>query len=838
MSQARPRMSCTPFVIVWTLATLVLLPILALRPTPAAAQPPSSYDLRDVDGVNYVTSVKNQQGGTCWTFGAMSAMEGNLLMTGVWEANDEEGEPNLAEYHLDWWNGFNEHNNDDIDPPGGSGLEVHMGGDYRVTTAYLGRGEGAVRNIDGQSFDTPPARWQADYHYYYPRDVEWYTAGPDLERLDLIKQKIIDEGVMGTCMCYDGEFMSGYNHYQPPSNPLDPNHAISIVGWDDSHATQAPDPGAWLCKNSWGSDWGLSGYFWISYYDKHCCQQPEMGAISFQDVEPMRYDHVYRHDYHGWRDTMTDCAQAFNAFAAAGSELIESVSFFTNADNVTFTVIIYRQFEGGELQDELSVQTGFIEYSGLHTIDLDTPVALDTGEDFFVYLELSDGGQPYDRTSDVPVLLGASYRTIVESSAAAGESFYWNGGGWTDLQNYADEPWTGTANFCIKALSIDTGLRVTPLEGMRSEGPVGGPFTPASGNYEFSYQGPGSIDYEVALTAAAPWLELSGATAGELSGGESAEVTLTITEEAAALAAGAYFCDVSFTNVTDGAGDTTRRVVLCVGDMEQHFVWTLDADPGWTTEADWAFGEPLGQGGDYGFPDPTSGHTGVNVYGYNLAGDYPNNLPERHLTTTAIDCSDLYSLELRFWRWLGVEQPIYDHAYVRVSNNGTDWATVWANPVEITDSAWTEVSYDLSAVADGQATVYVRWTMGSTDSGWTYCGWNIDDIEIWALAAAASTGVGDDLPAAVAITGVWPNPFNPRTNIAFTVPAAAHVRLAVYDLRGRRVDVLVDEVRGAGSYAVVWQGRSSDGGPLSSGVYFARLEVGGEVRTSKLVLVR
>jgi len=128
--------------------------------------------------------------------------------------------------------------------------------------------------------------------------------------------------------------------------------------------------------------------------------------------------------------------------------------------------------------------------------------------------------------------------------------------------------------------------------------------------------------------------------------------------------------------------------------------------------------------------------------------------------------------------------------------------------------------------------------MGSTDSGWTYCGWNIDDIEIWALAAAASSGVGDDLPAAVAITGVWPNPFNPRTNIAFTVPATAHVRLAVYDLRGRRVDVLVDEVRGAGSYAVVWQGRSSDGGPLSSGVYFARLEVGGEVRTSKLVLVR
>jgi len=714
---------------------IILTLVFALLLFGISADPPPTFDLRDVDGENYVTSVKSQSGGTCWTFGAMGAMEGNLLMTENWSNAGESGEPNLAEYHLDWWNGFNQHNNDDTDPPTGGGLVVHQGGDYRVTSAYLSRGEGAVRNIDGQSYSTPPDRTGSSYHYYYPRDIEWFVAETDLSNIDTIKNKIMEEGVLGTCMCYDASFINGqYEHYQPPSSTLEPNHAIAIIGWDDSRVTDAPNPGAWLVKNSWGTGWGYSGYFWISYYDKHSCQHPEMGAISFQNVEPFAYENVYYHDYHGWRDTFTEASAIFNKFTAEDDELLEAVNFFTAADNVNYIVRIYDRFEGGILLDELSSESGTLEYTGFHTIDLDTPVTITEGDDFYIYIYLSDGGFPFDRTSDVPVLLGANYRTIVESSANAEESYYRAGSIWYDLfnHNFSDPTWDETANFCLKGLSSKTGLKVTPEEDFQPEGMFGGPFSPDNKIYALENKCNYPISYEISKNPDVDWISFAGNISGTIQPAQTTNITVEINNNADILENGTHSTTIEFSNLTDHLGDTIREVNLIVGESSIRYEWLLNSDPGWTTEPDWEFGQPTGNGGQHGNPDPTGGHTGSYVYGYNLNGDYPNYLDEKHLTSTAIDCSALYDVHLKFWRWLGVEQPAYDHAYVRISNDGTIWTTVWQNTEEITDNSWTQMDLDISDIADNQENVYLRWTMGSTDVGWQYCGWNIDDVQIYA----------------------------------------------------------------------------------------------------------
>jgi hypothetical protein len=94
-------------------------------------------------------------------------------------------------------------------------------------------------------------------------------------------------------------------------------------------------------------------------------------------------------------------------------------------------------------------------------------------------------------------------------------------------------------------------------------------------------------------------------------------------------------------------------------------------------------------------------------------------------------------------------------------------------------------------------------------------------------------GKEENLPVESALTQNFPNPFNPSTTIAYSVPSAGPVTLKIYNLLGQEVATLVDDVKSSGSYSVKF-----DAAGLSSGTYIYRLQSGGMVETKRMTLLK
>jgi hypothetical protein len=106
------------------------------------------------------------------------------------------------------------------------------------------------------------------------------------------------------------------------------------------------------------------------------------------------------------------------------------------------------------------------------------------------------------------------------------------------------------------------------------------------------------------------------------------------------------------------------------------------------------------------------------------------------------------------------------------------------------------------------------------------------------ISVALSGAISDGLPKAYALEQNYPNPFNPSTEVAFALPQASHVRLDVFNVLGQKVTTVVDGEYPAGEHTVTWNGTNSNGGSVSSGVYFYRIEAEGFSQTRKMMLLK
>lgn len=174
-----------------------------------------------------------------------------------------------------------------------------------------------------------------------------------------------------------------------------------------------------------------------------------------------------------------------------------------------------------------------------------------------------------------------------------------------------------------------------------------------------------------------------------------------------------------------------------------------------------------------------------------------------------------------------------------------DWLLVWAD--EDAGDGPLHANFKLSrsgeslllSAPDGTVLDQVDFGAQSTDVSY---GREADGELPWvvqALPSPAAANVGGGLAALETPSfRVWPNPFNPELRIDLVLPRPGFLRLAVYDLRGRRVRQLHAGSLPAGAHVFRWDGRDGAGRTLGSGIYFARLEASGRTHSHKLLLLK
>lgn len=148
----------------------------------------------------------------------------------------------------------------------------------------------------------------------------------------------------------------------------------------------------------------------------------------------------------------------------------------------------------------------------------------------------------------------------------------------------------------------------------------------------------------------------------------------------------------------------------------------------------------------------------------------------------------------------------------RTTNAGTNWTSVYT----LTGATLQSINFKVVSGCP------VGWA-GSSTGG----------IARMKVSGVGVNPISSEIPESYMLQQNYPNPFNPSTNINFSIPQSGFVTLKVYDMSGREVSTLINEVKSAGSYIV---GFNASG--LSSGAYFYRLEAGNFVETKKMLLVK
>lgn len=337
---------------------------------------PSYYSSRDE---GYVLPVKNQIYNTCWAYGSAATLE-TVLLKSSYNVSD------FSPIHMNHWG---------TKRSDGTGwLRNQTAGGY----AYISLGYFSSWQGPRLMSDYPRHTPLLSFSLLDSTAKKQFSVNSivylDVNDIETIKTAIYEYGaVVGNYHVNDNFYNpSTYGYYCNTEGLMTyqlNGHCISVVGWDDNYSkenfasiAQPQENGAWLCKNSWDSNWGDGGYFWISYEDFYMFDTRFGNSYAFIDVQPYNdrkklYQNevdgaTYTFDYITNYNTMT----YINVFDAEKEfDTIEKVHFETTSEGAQYIIFnIPLNADNTPVSEQskwVEIGSGTVDYKGYHSIDTD-----------------------------------------------------------------------------------------------------------------------------------------------------------------------------------------------------------------------------------------------------------------------------------------------------------------------------------------------------------------------------------------------------------------------------------------------------------------------------------
>ena len=336
---------------------------------------PSKFNLCDW---GWVSPVKNQGvKGACWAYGMIAALESALLKaTGIkFDFSENNMQNTMIRYSF-------------------YGDDLAEAGDNFAAIGYLLSWFGPILE-DLDTFDefgklSPLLTNNVTIHIQDIKLIPNY----DIPESTLIKSAILQYGSLSAGINGQSKYDEHNPYYNPETYaqyinvPMDINHVISIVGWDDNFPKEnflitPPGDGAWIIKNSWGSEWGDNGFFYISYYDQSIAISRNISDISnftvgliFDNTVPYNKNYQYDVSWFGNFISNEGNISYCNVFESLDDDLIAGVGTFFDGEGINYKIQIY-------VNDQLKLtQEGLSPYIGYHTIKLNDYIPIKKGDIF------------------------------------------------------------------------------------------------------------------------------------------------------------------------------------------------------------------------------------------------------------------------------------------------------------------------------------------------------------------------------------------------------------------------------------------------------------------------